>query len=119
VSGARTRTQRKAEIIFDVGENKYFDHRADKVQVVWKFSISISRPQRLQRTRRKYSWRGKDMKERESVSMPRARKKPVVGKSVELPTNGIFLIEKPPAAAKLIFPATGAVLKISDALAKT
>jgi len=30
--------QRKAEIIFGVGETNIFYHRADKVQVVWKLT---------------------------------------------------------------------------------
>ena len=30
--------QRKVEIIFGVGETNIFDHRADKVQIVWKFA---------------------------------------------------------------------------------
>src|ERR1700677_2706353 len=34
---------------------------------------STSLPRRLQSTRRKYSWRGNDMKERESVVMPTKR----------------------------------------------
>ena len=77
--------------------------------------LATSRPRRLQSTRRKYSWRGKDMKERESVSMPMKREsKTGVGERVHLPFDPFLLVEKPPRTAELQLARDRTILKIAD-----
>src|SRR2546422_663727 len=107
--------QRKAEIIFGVGETNIFDHRADKVQVVWKFSIfDFTAAEVAENAAEIFMAREGHERTRIGEHADEAREKPVIGKGVKLPLNGIFLIEKPPGAAKLDFSRSGAVLEISD-----
>jgi len=118
VRGARTRTAAQGRDSFRRWRNKYFDHRGDKVQVVWKFTVFDFAAAEVAEHRRKYSWRGKDMKDANREHADEARKKSVI-ESVELSLNGIFLVEKPQPLPNWIFSRDGAVLKIPMALAKT
>ena len=111
--------QRKAEIIFRVGETNIFDHRADKVQIVWKLTaFYFAAAEVAENAAEIFMARERHERTRIGEHADEARKKAVVGKSVELPLDGFLLIEKPPAAAKLDFPGDGAVLKISDGAGK-
>ena len=107
--------QRKAEIIFGVGKTNIFDHRTDKAQVVWEFTIfDFAATEVAENAAEIFMAREGHERTRIGEHAYEAREKSIVGKSVELPLNGIFLIEKPPAAAKLDFSRDGAVLEISD-----
>ena len=64
---------RQAQKCASVSIANVANHTAGELQVAWQLALSISEPIRLHNTRRKYSWRGNDMNERESVSIPMKR----------------------------------------------
>src|SRR5215469_15036418 len=51
-------------------KHRFFTRPPNKASSLGSVPSSTSRPRRLHRIRRKYSWRGNDMNERESVTVP-------------------------------------------------